>query len=67
MLGFPYVFHIPIDELSNKLRFLALSPYTPPLGRRAIPLLGFVYVFGIPIHELTKNLRFLAIAALHPP
>ena len=63
MLGFLYVFHIPIDELTKKLRFLAITVQ----GRLAIPLLGFLYVFLTPIDELTKKLRLIAIAILHHP
>ena len=35
MLGFLYVFHIPIHELKKKIRFLAIASYTHPQGRNA--------------------------------
>ena len=66
MLGFLYVFHIPIDELIKKLRFLAIT-VLHPCGRRATTLLRFLYVFHIPIDAVMKNLMFLATTVLHPP
>ena len=67
MLGFLYVFLIPIDELTKKLRFLAIAVLHTPLGQAGYPLAGFLYVFLIPIDELMKKLRFLHIPVLHPP
>ena len=71
MLGFLSVFHIPIDELENKLGFLAIAVLHSPLGQLAITLLGFQYVFDIPIDELQgkkkKTYGFLPLPSYTPP
>ena len=35
MLGFLYVFHIPINGFKTKLRYLVIASYTHPQGRNA--------------------------------
>ena len=66
MLGFIYVFQIPIDELTKKLRFLAIAALHRPLGQASYPLARILIFFQIPIDELTKK-KFLAITVLHSP
>ena len=67
MLGFLYVFFIPIDELTKKLRFLVIAVLHPPLGQACYPLVRIRICFLIPINELTNKLRFLATTALDSP
>ena len=42
------LFHIPIDELKEKLRFLAVTGLHAPLGQASHHLVGFLYVFTSP-------------------
>ena len=69
MLGFLYVFHIPIHEVTKKLRFLAITVLHPPLRASELsPLQGFLCVFfHNPIDELTKNYSFLPLPSYTPP
>ena len=66
MLGFLYVFHIPIDELTKKLRFLAITVLRLPLGQAGYHLARIaIFFFHSPIDELTNKLRVRAITVLH--
>ena len=68
MLGFIYVFQILIDELTKKLRFLAIATLQHPLRQASYPLARIpICFFHIPIDELSNKLRFLAIIVLHTP
>ena len=66
LLGFLYVFHIPIAELTNKLKFLATTVLHPP-GQAGDLLLEFFYAFCFLTVGLLKIIRFLAITVLHAP
>ena len=46
LAGFLYVFLIPIDELTKKLRFLAIAVLHPPLGQASYPLAGIPICFS---------------------
>ena len=67
MLGFLYVFHIPINEFKEELRFLRITILQTTQGRRAIPLLEFFHAFCILNNRLLNNIRFLTITVLHAP
>ena len=58
--------NILIDELKEKLRFLAVTVLHAPLGQAGYPLARVLICFHIPIDELAKKLWLLAITILHP-
>ena len=72
MLGFLYVFHIPINDLKKKLKFRVITVlhHPPRVGgicMRAIPLLGFLYMFYIPVDELTQKAKVSCCYHPTPP
>ena len=56
----PICFHIPINEIMKKLRFLAMTVLHTPLGQAGDLLLEFLCAFCILINGLLNIIRFLA-------
>ena len=56
---FPIFFYIPVRQLSEKLKFLAIAvdylPYTTSLGQAGHPLFEVLCVFYIPNNQLTTR------------
>ena len=69
LLGFLYVFHIPIHEVTNKLGFFVITVLHPPLGQASYLLARILTFFSShsPIDELTKKYNFSPLPSYTPP